>query len=150
MAVGVRHQFVGFFARGIQAERMVHIVVHRERHGGVSAINARAAGIHKVFNTMMAATFKNMGKTHDIAVDIGEWVVKRVAHTCLGRQVNHALGFVTGEGRLHRLTVGKVDAQMGIVWMCRVAGQARLFKRGIVVVVVVIYTNYCIATFQEP
>ena len=36
---------VGFFAGGIQAKRVVHIVVHRERHGSVGAINAGAAGV---------------------------------------------------------------------------------------------------------
>ena len=45
VAIGVGHQLVGFFAGGIQAERVVHIVVHRERHGSVGAINAGAAGV---------------------------------------------------------------------------------------------------------
>ena len=45
VAVGVGHKFVGFFAGCIQAERVVYIVVHRERHGSVRAINAGTAGV---------------------------------------------------------------------------------------------------------
>ena len=41
MAVGVRHQLVGFLRRSIEADRMIDVVLHRERQLGVGAIDRR-------------------------------------------------------------------------------------------------------------
>ena len=41
MAVGMRHQFIGFLGRGIQTHRVVDRIVLGKRHPGVAAIHAR-------------------------------------------------------------------------------------------------------------
>ena len=39
MAVGVRHQFIGFLAGCVQADRVIDIVMNRERHMRIGAIH---------------------------------------------------------------------------------------------------------------
>ncbi len=39
MGIGVRHQFVGFLAGGIQRDRVIDIVVHRKRHAGIGPVD---------------------------------------------------------------------------------------------------------------
>ena len=72
MAVGVRHELVGFFAGGVQAQGVVHILMDRERHGGVGAIDAGAAGIHQVVDCRGGGSLPgNVRETDDVAVNIG-------------------------------------------------------------------------------
>ena len=96
MAIGVSHQLVGFFfAGGIQAERMVDVLVNRERHGGVGAIDTGTAGIHQVFDTAVAAAFQNMCKANDVAVDVGQWVVNGITYTRLGCEIHYSIWFMS-------------------------------------------------------
>ena len=76
---------------------MVDVVVNRERHGGVGTINARAAGINKMFNSIVAASFKNVSKPNNIAVNVGQRVLDRIPHTRLCRQVDHSFWLVLRE-----------------------------------------------------
>ena len=41
MAIGMRHQLVGFFRRRVQADRVIDIVLHRKRQLGIGAIDRR-------------------------------------------------------------------------------------------------------------
>ena len=150
MAVGVCYQLIGFFACGIQAERMVHIMVHRERHGSVGAIHTGTAGIHQMFNAIVTASFKDVCKADDVAIDVRQWVVNGIANTGLRGKVHHALWLVRFKGVLYGLAIGKVDAQMGVPGVLGVTRQASIFKGRVVIVVVVVYANDCVAARQEP
>ena len=105
MAVGVCHQLIAFFAGCVEAKGVIHILVDRKGHGGVGTINAGAAGINQMLNTMVTAPFEDVGKPNDVAVDVSKWVVDGVTHASLGRQVDHPLWFVCGEAVFNSLAI---------------------------------------------
>jgi len=145
----MRHELVGFFAGGIEAQWVVYILVYRKRHGGVGTVDAGAAGIHQVFDSMVTAAFQNVCKTDDVAVDVGQRVFYGIAHPGLGGKVNHTLGLVRGKSGFDRLTVGKVDAQVGVVGVISMPGQTRFFDGRVIIVVVVVNADNLIAAFEQ-
>ena len=74
MAVGMSHQLIGFFGGGIEAYWMINSLSFLKWKVCITAINTAARCIHKMFNGLATATFKNMAKTHQIALHIGIWV----------------------------------------------------------------------------
>ncbi len=150
MAVCMSHQFVGLFAGGVKAQRVVDVLVNGKRHGGVGAIDAGTTGVNQMLDAVVAAAFKDVGEADDVAVDVGERVLDGVAHTGLGGEVDDALGLVSGKGRFDSAAIGEVDAQMGIAGVLGVAGQPRFLDNRIVVVVVVVDADDCIAALKQP
>ena len=89
MAVGVGHQLIGLLAGGIEAHRMVHRLPLVKRQVAVAAVDRAARGIHQVANAVVTASLQDVAEPHQIALDVGRRVLKRVAHPCLGRQIHH-------------------------------------------------------------
>ena len=145
MAVGVGHQLIAFFAGCVEAEGVIHILVDRKRHGGVGTINAGAAGINQMLNTMVTAPFKDVGKANDVAVDVSKWVVDGVTHASLGRQIDHPLWLVCGETVFNGWAICQVNSQMRVVGMVIKTRQTGLFDGRVVIVVVVVNTNHNVA-----
>jgi len=56
----MRDQFVGLFRRGIEADRMIGLVVDRKRQPGIGAVNRRRGRIDQVAAAVMPATFRNV------------------------------------------------------------------------------------------
>jgi len=54
---------------------VVYILVNGKRHCCIGTIYARTAGINQMLNTVMAATFKDVGKADYVAVDVCERVL---------------------------------------------------------------------------
>jgi hypothetical protein len=52
---------------------------------------------YQVFKTAVAAAFEYVDKAHQIAVDIGVWVIYGVAYTSLGSKVDHHIKLVLGK-----------------------------------------------------
>ena len=144
----MRHKLVGFFASGVQAQWVVYILVYRKRHGGVGTIDAGAAGIHKVFDPMVAAAFQNVCKADDVTVDVGHRVVDGVAHPGLGGEVDHALRLVRGEGCFYGAAVSQVDAQVCVIKVIGIPCQSRFFDCGVVIIVVVVNANNRVAALK--
>ena len=69
------HKFVRLFADSIKAYRMIDIIACRKRHCLIQTVNARTAGIGKMFRMIMAAGFQNVDKTDDIAVNVSVLLV---------------------------------------------------------------------------
>src|SRR5690554_4293960 len=53
VAVGVGHQLVGLLGGRVQAQGVVYVVMHGERHGFVSAVYRAAGCVHQVLHTVM-------------------------------------------------------------------------------------------------
>ena len=149
MAVGMGHQLIGFLAGGVETQRMVNVVMHREGHRGVGAIHAGTAGIDEVLDAVVAAAFEDMGETDDVAVDVGERVFDGIAHAGLGGKIHHALRLVGGETRFHGLAVGNINTQVSVVRMVGVTGQTGFLDGRVVVVVVVVDADDAIAAIQQ-
>lgn len=60
-----------------------------ERQVAVAAIHRTAGGIDQVLHTVMAAIFKDVARTHKIALDVGRWILQRITNTRLCCQVDH-------------------------------------------------------------
>lgn len=56
----------------------------------------------------MAATFQNIGKAHDITLDIGVGVLHGVAHTRLGSKVDDALKLFGGKQLRNGCVIGNI------------------------------------------
>ena len=146
------HQLVGLLAGGIQAQRVVDILMDREGHRGIGAIDTGTAGVNQMFDVVMAAAFQDVGKTDDVAVDVGQRIGDRVAHPGLGGQVDDALRPVGGKGGFDVLAVTEVNAQVcvvGVPGMVGVASQPRLLDGGVVVIVVVVDADDVVAPLQQ-
>jgi hypothetical protein len=97
MAVGMRHQFIGFLARRIQAHRMIDIVMHRKRHFGIGAVYRAAGRIHKVFYTGLAAALQDIGKAEQIGIDVSHRIFDGVAHADLRCKIHYPVRIVFAE-----------------------------------------------------
>jgi tRNA threonylcarbamoyladenosine modification (KEOPS) complex Cgi121 subunit len=95
--------FIGFLGRGVQADRVIDVVVFGEGHPCVAAIDARTRRVDQMLHAAVAAALKHIHEAHQIAVDVGIGIEQRVAHPGLRRQVDHALETFVGKQRRHRL-----------------------------------------------
>ena len=101
MAVGMRHQFVGAFARGVEGERMVGGVVLRERQARICAVDRAGRRVHEMLDRLLPAAFEHIAKTDEVGVDVGVGIGERISHPGLRGQVHDALGPMTMEQALH-------------------------------------------------
>ena len=90
-----------------------------------------------------------MHKTNDVAVDISHRVFYGIADPGLGGEVNDPLWFVVGKGRLDRLLVGKIDAQVGVVRVIGMTSQTSFFNGGVIIIVMVVNANDLVAAFKQ-
>ena len=67
----MRHQLVGLLGRGVQRDRMVDVLVHRERHLGVEAVDGRRRREDQVLDRVVAAPLEDVEETDDVAVHVG-------------------------------------------------------------------------------
>ena len=97
VSVAVGHQLVGLLRRGIQAQRVVHVVVHGEREPRVRAVHRARRGEDQVLDTLVTAALEDVEEPDHVRVDVGVRVRERVAHPGLCGQVDHAGGPVAPE-----------------------------------------------------
>jgi hypothetical protein len=127
---------------------MVDILVYREGHLGVCPVHAGAARIYKVFDIAVPTVFQNVRETHDIAVNVGKWVLERIANTRLRREIDYAPGTMLSEALADRLGIRKVDAVVAISRVRREARKSRLLDSRIVIVIVVVDPDDLVAALK--
>jgi hypothetical protein len=149
VAVGVRHQLVGLLGRGVEADRVVDVVVLRVGHALVAAVDAGTAGIHEVLDAVVATALEEVHETDHIAVDVGMRILQRVAHTGLGRQIDDPLRPLGGEQGGDAVAVGDVEPGKPEARIGRQARQARFLQRHVVVVVEVVDPDHFVAARQQ-
>jgi len=88
LAVGVCHKLVALFGGGVQRDRIVDFVVGGVRYLLVAAVHAGGAGVHEVFDLIVAACFQNVVESDEVALDIGVGVGDGIADACLGGEVH--------------------------------------------------------------
>ncbi len=149
MAVGMRHQLVGLLGRGIQTDRVVHVVALGKRHPAVATVNARTAGINEVLDRAVTTSFKDIGETDQIAVDVGCRIDQRIAYPGLRSQVNHALRSFGSEKLTHDRAVGNIGFDKTQTRMPGQFAQPGAFQRDIVVVIEVVNSEHFITTLKQ-
>ena len=80
---------------------MVDTVVLREGQLGVAAVHAGAARVGQVLHLVVTAALQDVQGALDVGIDVRVRVGQRVAHACLGRQVDDPVGLLLGEDGLH-------------------------------------------------
>ncbi len=106
LAVGIGEQFVTFLGGGIQAHRIVHLVVSRIRDFLVAAINGRGAGINQMLHSVVAAGFEYVVEADDVALDVGIRGGDGAADSCLRGKVDNHRRLISREHILNRGLVG--------------------------------------------
>jgi hypothetical protein len=71
---------------------MVDVVVLGERHLLVAAVDAGTRRIEQVLDAVVATALEHIHEADQVAVGVGERVLQRVAHACLGGEVDHRVG----------------------------------------------------------
>ncbi len=143
------HELVGLFGGGVEAERVIDIVMHRERHGGVGAVNAGAAGVDQVLHAIVAAALQDVAKANEVAIDVRERVFKGVTHAGLRCQVNHTLGFMALKQFGHTGAVDHVHADMDVVGVISLPSEPGFFQSWIVIIVMVVDADNGVAAFKQ-
>ena len=62
-----------------------------ERQVAVAAIRRTTLGVNKVVYAVMPATLQHMAEPHQVALDVGRGVLKRITDTRLSSQIHHHL-----------------------------------------------------------
>jgi hypothetical protein len=107
----MRHQLVGLLGRGVEADRVIDVVMLRKGHALVAAVDAGTAGIQEMLDAVVAAAFENIDETDHVAVDVGMRILQRVAHAGLGGEIDHALRALDGEQIGDAGPVGDVESR---------------------------------------
>ena len=89
VAVGVRHQLIRFLAGRIKTHGVIHGLLFVERQIAVAAIYRAAGGIDQILNAVVTTAFKDVAKTHQVALDVGSWIFQRIANTRLSCKIHH-------------------------------------------------------------
>ena len=66
MAVGMSHKLICFFAGRIETDRVIDIMMHRERKFFVKTIDRRTRCVTEIVHSVMAAGFKNIDKPDNV------------------------------------------------------------------------------------
>ena len=92
-AVGVRHQFVAHFRRGIKAHGLRDLVVLAVRNLRIHPINRTRRGVNQMLDAVVPTRFEHVQKAHDVALQVGVRVRDAVAHAGLRRHIHDLLEF---------------------------------------------------------
>ena len=76
---------------------MIDIVMYGERHRSVHTIDRATTCVHEVPYLVVTAAFQNMGKPHNVTVDIGVGIFQRIAHSRLCSKVDNGIEIIFGK-----------------------------------------------------
>lgn len=94
LRVAMRQQLVRFLRRGVERHRIVHLVVGRERHLLVAAVNRGGRSVYEMLHGIVPARFQNVVEADQVRFDIDVRVVDRIADARLCREVHDDRGLV--------------------------------------------------------
>jgi len=147
--VGVRHEFVSLLRGGVQTYRVIYVLMDRERHRGVRAVDGTGRGKYEMRHVRVTASFENVDKAVEIAVHVRVGVLEAVTHTRLCGQVNNAVEYVTGEKFFRSIPVVKVEADKGEFFAGSENIEAVLFQPYVIVAVEVVDADDMVTVVQE-
>ena len=145
----MRHQLVGLFAGGVQADRVVDRVVGGERNLGVGAVDAGRAGVDEVLDAVVAAAFEQVGEADDVGLHVGVRILQRVAHAGLRGEVDDGVEVAFFEQVFGHHAVGDVVFEEAEVGVGLQLFQSRELERRIIVVVEVVDADDFVAALEQ-
>ena len=99
------HELVALFAGGIQAYRIVDLVVFAVGNLAVKAVHRARRGEYEVFDFVMAAGFQNVQETDQVALQVGIRIRNGVAYASLCGEVHDLVELFFGKELVQRLFV---------------------------------------------
>jgi len=102
-----------------------------------------------VRHPVVPATFKNIGKSDQIAVDIGHRVLQRIPNAGLRGQVYDTVKFFCGKQRCHLLPIGDIHLDESEVRIFAEVAEATLLQIDVVIIVEIVDANDLIASLQQ-
>ena len=120
---------------------------------GVTAIHRAAGGIHQVFSAVVPATLKDRTQAHQVALQVGAWILNGIANPGLGGEVNHQawllapkqLGDRSNFAQVKLLKAPGSGGSKGLE-----PGQSGPLQGGVVVAVEVVDPHHPLAPPQQP
>src|SRR5262249_1427633 len=109
MAVGMRHQFIRFLCRRIETDRMIDIVMDRERQMGVAAVDRTRGSKNQMTGLAMAAALEDVEKTGEISIEISVRILQRVTNAGLRREVHDRAEFALAKNAFDVAPRGEID-----------------------------------------
>ena len=149
IGVGVRHHLVGLLGRGVERQRVLGVLVHRERHLRVGAVDGAGRGEDQVLDLVVTATLQDVQRADQVAVGICMGVLDGIAHARLRGQVHHALEARLCKQRVDAGSVGQVQPAEREVVVVPQDLEPRFLQRRVVVVVQVIEPDDLVATVEQ-
>lgn len=113
-AVAVRQQFIALLGGGVQAYGVIDLVIFTERDFLVAAIHAAGAGINQMLNRPVAAGFKYVVESDEVAFDVGTGIGDAVSDSGLGGKVDHYVKAVLLKKAVYERLVSKVAPDEGV------------------------------------
>jgi len=162
----VGHELVALFAGGVQAHRIVHLVVFAVGHFAVESVHGTGRGEHQVLDLVMATGFQNVQESDQVALQVGIRVCNGIAHACLGGEVHDLVEFFFGKelvetflvvdthfhesavlvlAALHQGAIGEVVAGL----FDAAFAEATVLEADIVIVVNIVEAHDFIAAFRK-
>lgn len=119
MTVGMGEEFICFLAGGIETDWMVDVAVKGEGKCGTAAIDRAARGIDQMLYLVMRTALK-------VCADVGLWVLQRVTHPGLCRQIYHALRALLAKDRGNSGSIFEVYFEVSKIIVTTQTSQPRL------------------------
>jgi len=162
----VGHELVALLAGGVQAHRIVNLVVFAVGNLAIEAVHGTRRGEHEVLDLVMTTGFQNVQESDQVALKVGVGVRDGIAHACLCGEVHHLVELFFGEELVERLLIVDAHLHKSAVLVLGTLDHgavgeaiARLFdaafakaavlEANIVIVVDVVETNHFIAAFRK-
>ena len=160
------HELVALLAGGVQAHRIVDLVVFAVGNLAVEAVHGAGRSEHEVLDLVMAAGFQNVQEADQVALQVGIRVRDGVAHAGLGGEVHDLVELFFGKelvqgflvvdahlyesavlvlGTLNHGAVGEVVAGL----LDAAFAESTVFEADIVIVVNIVEAHDFIAAFRE-
>jgi hypothetical protein len=150
VAVSVRHQLIGLFRRGIEADRMIDIILHRERQFGIGAVDRGRRRKQQMLAAVVAAPFQHVDEALDVGVDVGVGVFERIANARLRRKMDDQREPVLCEQRGDCRAIGKIGVDETEPRIFAQDVEPGPLQRRIIVIIETVQTNDIAAFRQQP
>ena len=119
-------QLIAFLGRGIEADRIIYLIVRAERRLLVAAVDGRTGCVDQMKRLVMPAGFENIIETDDVALNIHIRVVDTISDSRLSRQVYHDVDLLFLEEAIHKFLIPDGAANDNV---CDRGGLSRLLNK---------------------
>src|SRR2546428_7775452 len=128
---------------------MIGVVMLGERLSGVEAVDRTAGCEHEVFDVRVPATLEDVLKAEDVALDVRERILDRIAHAGLRGEMDDASRALLTKQTGHLRAVGHIEQdELESIEVAKLP-QSRFLQPGVVIRIQVIDADDVVATLEQ-